>query len=216
MNPSKTNPEARGQAGPSPALSGASPAPMELELAEAELYDFTVEESQLMDAELGVEVARKEERREEEMCEDERRMKRKWEKEDEREDRKEAKRRKIAEEEDVEKALPDRIGGMGKDKGGQSEMSRETTARMVESRLRERRSGLNPTLGDNWSGEGASWEGAAGRLGTSTALWDAVRCQKRRDLRRMEEGMLKKRMNRSTICRVYGSLSLAISATYDL
>ena len=80
-------------------------------------------------------------------------------------------------------------------------MSRETTARMVESRLRERRSGMNPTLGDNWSGEGASWEGAAGRLGTSTAQWDEVRSKKRRDLRRMEEGQLKKRVNRSRAAR---------------
>ena len=188
-------PEAGGQARPSPALSGASPAPMELELHEAELHQFTAEEAELMDAELGVEVVEEEEK-EEEMCEEERRMKRKWAKEDEREDRKEAKRRKIVEEEDVERPLPDRVGAMGKDKGGQSEMSRETTARMVESRLRDRRSGTNPTLGDDWSGCGASWEGAAGRLGTSVAQWDEVRAKKRRQLRRIEEGKLKKRMGR--------------------
>ena len=185
---------------PSPALSGASPAPMELELAEAELHEFTAEEAELMDTELGVEIA-EEEDKEEGMCEDERRTKRKWAKEDEREDQKEAKRRKIAEEEDVERPLPDRIGAMGKNKGGQSKMSRETTARMVESRLRDRRSGTNPTLGDEWSGAGASWEGAAGRLGTSMAQWDEVRAKKRTELRRVEEGKLKKRMERSGAAR---------------
>ena len=187
-------PDTRGQAGPSPALSGASPAPMELELQEAELHQFTAEEDRLIDMELGVEIVEEEEK--EEMCEEERRMKRKWAREDAREDKKEAKRRKIAEEEDVEKALPDRIGAMGKDKGGQSEMSRETTARMVESRLKDRRSGTNPTLGNDWSGSGASWEGAAGRLGTSVAQWDAVRSKKRRELRRIEEGKFKGKMAR--------------------
>ena len=52
----KDAPEARGQAGPSPALSGASPAPMEIGLTEAETHQFTAEEAALMDAELGVEV----------------------------------------------------------------------------------------------------------------------------------------------------------------
>ena len=44
------NPDARGQAGPSPALSGASPAPMEMELQEAELHQFIAEEDRLIDS----------------------------------------------------------------------------------------------------------------------------------------------------------------------
>ena len=172
-------------------------APMEMELPEAELQLFTVEEDQLVDIELGVEVIEEEEK-EEEMCEEERSMKRKWAREDEREDRKAAKRRKIAEEEDKEKALPDRVGVKGKDKGGQSEMNPETTARNMEKRLGDKRSGLNPTLGNEWKGEGASWEGAAGRLGTSVAQWDEVRAKKRmRELRRIEEGKFTKRMKKS-------------------
>ena len=74
-------------------------APMEMELPEAGLHQFTAEEDRLLDMELGVEVVEEEE----EMCEEERRMKRKWAREDAREDRKVEKRRKIAEEEDVEK-----------------------------------------------------------------------------------------------------------------
>ena len=61
------NPDARGQAGPSPALSGASPAPMEMELQEAQLHQFTAEEDRLIDMELGVEVVEEEEK-EEVMC----------------------------------------------------------------------------------------------------------------------------------------------------
>ena len=156
MDAKKSTPEARGQAGPSPALSGASPAPMEVEVQEAELHLFTAEEQQLMDGVLGVEVV-EEAVEEEVMCDEERRMKRKWARVDEREDRKEAKRRKIAEEEDVEKDLPDRIGGKGKDKSGQSEMNPDTTARMMEKKLGDKRSGMRPTAGDDWSGEGASW-----------------------------------------------------------
>ena len=86
MDAKKNVPEARGQAGPSPALSGASPAPMEVEIREAELHQFTAEEQQLMDEELGVEVV-EEEVVEEVMCEEEKRMKRKWARVDEREDR---------------------------------------------------------------------------------------------------------------------------------
>ena len=128
------------------------------------------------------------------MCAEERRIKRKLAREDAREDKKEAKRRKIAEEEDVEKALPDRIGVKGKDKGGQSEMNPETTARMMERKLEDKRSGMNPALENDWRGEGASWEGAAGRLRTSVAQWDEMRSKKRRELRRIEEGRFSKKM----------------------
>ena len=68
---SRKTPVARGQTGPSPALSGASPAPMELGLDDAEVHLFSMEEEGLMDAVLGVEVV-EEEKKEEELCEDER------------------------------------------------------------------------------------------------------------------------------------------------
>ena len=88
------------------------------------------------------------------------------------------------------------MGAKGKDKGGQSEMNPETTARMMEKKLGDRRSGLDPALGNNWSGEGASWEGAAGRLGTSVAQWNEVRAQKRKEVWRIEEGKFRKKMGK--------------------